>query len=614
MAPMSQEDLEWFKSTFHPIPKPEIPDDCIDYSLYYIPSSPAPAVVDEVAETRARLVEVQRTSAELVKDLLKDYIWQRESFRLEITKDDGVTSLHGRTNFGDSIEDEWVVVYLLRELSKKHKDIWVKAVDGDGQFLLVEAAATLPAWLEPEVADNRVWINQGQLVIIKPKNEKKGRMAEQISLADAKNIIAKEPERLMRSTMVQEEAFYRLRNYPKQISENLHSALVTIPRKVAFLLHQKPAYISAAVEAFYLRDPIALRPLRSKDIDSFIFKPEDFVTVSVRFTRVGYAQLKSQDFPVPNAWTDKLPSTDARAVYDRAEIGMKVSCGFEMLLTDPQNQDKQTVREMKLVLEDLDTGDEQLPTDKDIGTWDKREDDEKWLDISFEDLDRELKGKGKAKDGEAPADGSFGDANAQENLQRIVAQFEKFLNDDSAGFEGAEFIDDYDSDSDDGEDEDEDEVDSDGEDKEASFDEEEFSRMMKEMMGMPSGMPSKSGLQGPPLPSASRNRVEELDSESEDDLEQIQELSRRMEAELKGTGVLDLNRKGKNAGDKQALAEEKSGEGENEDILDLEDEDIDINFAKNLLESLQGQAGAAGPAGSMLSMMNLPIPKDDRHR
>lgn len=95
---MSEEDLEWFKSTFHPIPKPEIPDDSVDYSLYYIPSSPAPAVVDEVAETRARLVEVQRTSAELVKDLLKDYIWQRESFRLEITKDNGAPRSFMYTN------------------------------------------------------------------------------------------------------------------------------------------------------------------------------------------------------------------------------------------------------------------------------------------------------------------------------------------------------------------------------------------------------------------------------------------------------------------------------------------------------------------------------------
>lgn len=419
-----------------------------------------------------------------------------------------------------------------------------------------------------------------------------------------------EPARLMRSTMIQEEAFYRLRNYPQQINENLHSAFVTIPRKVAFLLHQKPAYISAAVEAFYLRDPIALRPLRSKDTDSFIFKPEDFVTVSVRFTRVGYAQLKSQDFPVPKSWSDKLPTTDDQKAYDRAEIGMKLACGFEMLLTDPQNQDKAAVREMKLILEDLDTGDEQLPTDKDIETWDKRQDDEKWLDISFEDLDRELKGKGKDKDGRPSAEGTFGDANAQENLQRIVAQFEKFLNDDAAGFEGAEFFDDYGTDTDD-DDNDEDEMSSDGEDKEASFDEEEFSRMMKEMMGMPS---SGSGLPGSSRPSKPRGRVEELNSESEDDTEQIKELSRQMEAELKGTGVLDLNRKPKAAGDKQTLADTKSGEADDDDLPELDEEDIDINFAKNLLESLQGQGGAAGPAGNMLSMMNLAMPKDDRHR
>lgn len=89
MAPMSQEDVEWFKSTFHPIPKPELPDDSIEYSIYYIPSDSSSAAPDEAAETRSRLVEVQRTANELVKDLLKDYIWQREGFRLENSKDDG---------------------------------------------------------------------------------------------------------------------------------------------------------------------------------------------------------------------------------------------------------------------------------------------------------------------------------------------------------------------------------------------------------------------------------------------------------------------------------------------------------------------------------------------
>lgn len=406
--------------------------------------------------------------------------------------------------------------------------------------------------------------------------------------------------------MIQEEAFYRLRNYPKQISENLHTAMVTIPRKVAFLLHQKPTYISPAVEAFYIRDPIALRPLKAKDSANLIFNPDDLVTVSVRFTRVGYAQLKSQEFPVPNAWAGKLPPVEDQQAYARAETGMKLACGFEMLLYDPHHQDKAAVREMKLLLEDVETGDETLPTDEEIkGKWDQLEDDEKWLDINFEDLDRELKGRGKGKD---MGGGDFGDASAQENLQRIVARFEEFLNDDSAGFDGADFIDDFGSDSDVDEDDDE-ELSSDGEDKEASFDEEEFARMMKEMMGMPSGSGQGSSPMAP-----KRGRIQEIESDEEDDTEQIKELSRQMEAELRGTGVLDLNRKQQLASGSNKLKgkdmESSHAEAELED--EAEDEDANINLAKNLLESLQGQAGTAGPAGNMLSMLNLRMPKDDR--
>ncbi|OQE10858.1 hypothetical protein PENVUL_c003G00625 [Penicillium vulpinum] len=597
----SEEDRAWFESTFRPIPKPQLPDDAVEYSIYHIPSSPTPAVIDEAAETRARLLEVQRTAADLTKDLLKDYIWQREAFKLEITKEDGVSLLQGRTTFGDSIEDEWVIVYFLRELTKRHKDIWVKVADGDGEFLLIEASGTLPAWIEPDIADNRVWIHQGELRIIKPKKEAKRQVTEKISLSEARKIIQNEPSRILRSTIIQEEAFYRLRNYPQQINENLHSAIITIPRKAAFLLHQKPAYISPAVEAFYVRDPIALRPLRSKDASDLVFKPDDLVDVSVRFTRVGYAQLKSQEFPVPTSWAGKLPSTEDHKAYERAEAGMKLACGFEMLLYDPQNQDKPAVREMKFLLEDIDTGDETLPTDKEIQeTWDKREDDEKWLDINYEDLETELKGRGEGKGVDA---GKFGDSGAQENLQRIVARFEEFLNDNSAGFDGADFIDDFetDSDVDDDDDDDDEEADSEGEDKDASFDEEEFSRMMKEMMGMPSA------------PDSIRKRVEELDSDG-DDTEHIKELSRRMEAELKGTGVLDLSRRphefsSRKAGSSKGKAAKVSNEDEDDED---EDENININLAKNLLESLQGQAGASGPAGNMLSMMNMRMPKYDR--
>lgn len=84
----TEEDIAWFKSTFRPIPKPQLPDDSVEYFIYHLPF-PASAAFDEAAETRARLLDVQRTAADLTKSLLKDYIWQRESFKLEITKEDG---------------------------------------------------------------------------------------------------------------------------------------------------------------------------------------------------------------------------------------------------------------------------------------------------------------------------------------------------------------------------------------------------------------------------------------------------------------------------------------------------------------------------------------------
>ncbi len=64
--------------------------------------------------------------------------------------------LYGKTNYGDSIEDEWVIVYLLRQLSRQFRDLWIKVVDVDGEFLLAEAANALPRWLVPKVAENRV--------------------------------------------------------------------------------------------------------------------------------------------------------------------------------------------------------------------------------------------------------------------------------------------------------------------------------------------------------------------------------------------------------------------------------------------------------------------------
>lgn len=516
------------------------------------------------------------------------------------------------------MEDEWVIVWLLRELTRKYNDIWVKVTDSDGEFLLIEASGTLPAWLEPEVAENRVWINDGQLKIIKPASASRSskRTEEKLSLQQAREILLKEPKRIMHSTSMEEEAFFRLRNYPAQIAENMHHAIITIPRKLAFLLHQKPAYISPAIEAFYLRDPIALKPLQKKENkDTMTFAPQDFVTVSVRFPRVGYAQVKSQDFPVPAVFEGTMPPTTESKAYARAETGMKVTCGFEMLLTDVQYQDRPAVREMKMLLDDLKTGDEVLPSDADIEDWDRREDDEKWLDIDYEDFQKELGGEKGKKAG-------FGDKATQENLQRIVKQFEEFLNDDTGGPDGGGIFgedSDDDLDDDDGDDDDNDDGDDDSEDKEASFNEDEFTKMMQEMMGMPPEVMKEimsgklgPGAQDPSLraglrqPPAGPGHVEEAEVSDDEDM---QTFMKQMETELRNTGALDLT-----SGQQTALKDAKPEPGEDVDELSSDDDidnEIDIDLAKNLLESLRAQAGMAGPGSNLMGMMGLEMPGED---
>ncbi|KAK3180762.1 hypothetical protein Dsin_000163 [Dipteronia sinensis] len=623
----SEEDVAWLKSTFHPIPKPSLPDDSIEYSIYLVSST---LQGSNDSELRLQLREVQKYANEIQKQWLKGYIWQRESFALELKKEDGevgagqlqsrnvrltvhagLSYLRGCTEYGDSIEDEWVIVWVLRELTKKFNNIWIKVTDSDGEFLLIEASGTIPAWLEPEVAENRVWINDGQLKIIKPANSARSskRTKEKLSLSDAQQVMLQEPKRIMHSTSIEEEAFYRLRNYPAQIKDNMHHALITIPRKAAFLLLQRPAYIASAIEAFYLRDPIALKPLQKQDNHAALqFAPKDFVTVSVKFPRVGYAQVKSQDFSPPSLWKKAMPSTSNVEAYTRASTGMKVTCGFEMLLSDPQYQDKQTVREMRMVLDDLDTGDEQLPSDQDLEKLEKRHDDEKWLDIDFDDLEHELGGKNKGEDDSRKRE--FGDKAAQENLQRIVKQFEDFLNDDSGRTGGDEILDDSseleDGDNSDLEEDDEDDA---GEDKDASFDEDEFTRMMQEMMGMPPDVmkeimsgtidalsEGQTGQGSKDVRDRAMSKIQEVDS-SDEDIEDV----KQMESELRASGALNLNSR-----EQQRLSSHQIDE--RDDIGDSEDDqglnDFDADFARNILQSFKSSGGMGGPAANLMSMMN----------
>ena len=462
--------------------KRHLPEDCVEYSIYFLDKG----VNDD--ETRKKLREIQAAASQLIKQHVKDFLWQRESFKLNLVREAGRSLLHGRTNFGDSIDDEWIIVFLLRELSKQFPSVWIRVSDTDGEFLLIEAANALPVWLNPEIATFRVWIHDGQLLIIPIEQQtRRGKRLESqndtLSLAAALDIISLSSSPLLHSAKIQEEAFYRLRKYPQEINNSLHHAIIKVPRKLAYVLNQEPAYMSPAVEAFYLRDPIAMRSLQSKDISALAFPPQDFVTMSAKFNRVGFAQLVGQTWTIPVSWRSvPSPKGDARA-KQYAEIGMKVTCGFEMLMRDPQNRDNRVVREISILLEDLEADEKLLPSDDAVRKWGMKEDDQKWLDINCADFENELNGN----NGQSAFGKGFGSQGTQEHLRKLVSRFGDLMKEDDGIMEGADFLDDTDDDSERGDDSGSDGS-NDNETMEAqdpNIDKDDFTKLMQEMLGMP---------------------------------------------------------------------------------------------------------------------------------
>ncbi|KAK2677603.1 hypothetical protein RAB80_006343 [Fusarium oxysporum f. sp. vasinfectum] len=511
--------------------KNQLPDNCVEYLLFFID----PQV--DIRKQLAQIENIRRSAIELATTLTKDYIWQKDEFNLTLKNENGLVYLHGITDYSDAVEDEWLIVYILRELSKSHPNLWIRVFDTDGEFLLVEAANVLPRWLNPEIDNNRAWINKGNLLLIPVKDEE-GLRARNLELPDAVQAIKTKRDALVHSGFVEAEAFYRLEKYPGQISESLHHSLITIPRKLAYILHSLPKSVAPAVEEFYLRDPIALKRVISPT-QPFTFPPEDLITISVSCDPNG-------SMPPPS-WSEVLrkaqkeaPSGEADKIMARLDIGMKLTCGFEMLAVKAEKSKSRVVRELAIELEDLaEDGNEALPSDEDIKSWKDHDvdDSEAWMDINYQDFEKEL--DGKRENASSNSKPGFGDANTQSDLRKIVSRFEAFLNDDNSSINTAK----------------------------------------------------KAATQSnPPV----------IDEEDEE----IQKLTTEFEAELNEHGALKLDpvekqprlKDATQKGGESSLADIKEEEQNSE-----EEVDIDYNLAKNLLESFKSQAGMAGPTGNLLA-------------
>ncbi|KAI9894279.1 MAG: hypothetical protein M1814_004133 [Vezdaea aestivalis] len=591
----SKKQFKWFGEGFDGFPK-EAPDACVQYSIFVVDDS-------KPDQQATQLQDVKAKAFELLKTYAPDYLWQREEFNLTIQGKAGTKALCGSTDFGDSVEDEWFIIFLLRELSKSFPGLWIQATDTDGEFLLIEAANALPKWLNPEVADNRVWIHDGEIAII-PMS--KGSSSTSLTAESALAVLKSKQASLLQSEAIQKEAFYRVEKYPTQAKDNCHHSIVIIPRALASYIHRDPKITGLAVEAFHLHEPAFARTVANSKGLSNKATPHnpipfnDLVEVSIKFTKVSFAQLKCQEILPPQPWRQIFTrETWTQKQHARLETGMKLTCGFEMGLADPDNESIKSSKFVTDTLEAKSGTDVSLASDTEISTWEKRDDPEDWLDIDFADLEARLSGanlRSGDKSGTKPS--GFGHRAAEENLEKMVSRFEQFLNDDRAGPDGAEGLEDMDFD-------DDSDLDSEGEEKSGSFNEAEFAKMMREMMGLPPNAQQVSGN------NKSKIDTEDSDTGSEaDDPAEIRKLMQEMEAELEKAGALNLNPTSEKLA---ALRKSKPGKVGKvmEDSDEFVEESEDLTFAKNMLETLKAEGGMGGPAGSMMSVLGVQLPRGE---
>ncbi|CAM9522437.1 unnamed protein product [Phaeothamnion confervicola] len=193
-----------------------------------------------------------------------DYLWHRERFSLSVhVPANGVAEPHlrGLTVVGDSVDEEWFITFLVYEITKRFPSIAASITDGDGEFLLIEAARELPPFLDPSNSANRVWVRRGRLHFVlpgtvidqgpaSPREVSGGRLPLADGLAAVRQGADTEA-----ASAVQAAIARRIDAYPGRIASSRHNVRCFLPPAVAAALRTRPALVAAAVRAYCASTP-----------------------------------------------------------------------------------------------------------------------------------------------------------------------------------------------------------------------------------------------------------------------------------------------------------------------------------------------------------------------
>ncbi|XP_035028794.2 protein ecdysoneless homolog [Hippoglossus stenolepis] len=303
-----------------------IHEDTVQYKLFLIPTDASSS-----QQTAERLPHLLDEILAKVAPLVIQHIWQHQPFNLKCHPEKGDEPAHirGSTQFGDNVEDEWFIVYLLQHITENFPQLAARVEDNDGEFLLIEAADYLPKWLNPDTSELRVFLYKGELHILPcpTKSSPVGISRDVVpSVEQALTLLSTHTGACRASPKICSALRKRLEGYPEKVKTSLHRAHCFIPAGIAEVLAQRPDLVAPAVSAFYLRDPVDLQACRSFKT----FPPGTRVLASVTFTRCLYAQLQQQEFTPDRRSSFTLPLR-SHPQYKAHVLGMKLAHGFEIL-------------------------------------------------------------------------------------------------------------------------------------------------------------------------------------------------------------------------------------------------------------------------------------------
>ncbi|OWR42563.1 putative SGT1 protein ecdysoneless, partial [Danaus plexippus plexippus] len=226
-----------------------------------------------------------------------------------------IPHLSSTTCFGDNLEDEWFIVYIVLEITKVYQNLIVQLEDNDGDFMLIEAADYLPAWANPDTTENRVFLQNKQIHIIPPDLAATN---SNLNVADAINLVAQNPNITKAPEEIQNAILRKVEGYPQKIHNNCHNAILKLPLEIAAVISLEPTLISPIVHTYCNLD--ALEARQCKDI-----KFDNCVNVKVKFTKYLYAMLLHS--PLLSTIKYKVLESDKKG-----QMGLKIASSYNIIL------------------------------------------------------------------------------------------------------------------------------------------------------------------------------------------------------------------------------------------------------------------------------------------